>query len=268
SQPLGKTASQREIGQLRRDLAATKESLQAIIEEQEATNEELRSANEEIESSNEELQSANEELETAKEELQSTNEELMTLNEELQTRNVELGQVLNDLTNFLASVNVAMLMLGEDLTVRRFTPAAEKLFNLIPSDIGRPLSDLSRSIFVADLDKSMAKVTSTLMPIERDVQGPDGHWYSVRIRPYRTRENKIEGAVVVMIDIDNIKRALELLLSTAKEPLVTLGADLTVRKANDSFYHTFRLKPEDTEGKFIYEAGDGQWNMLELRKLL
>ncbi len=192
----------------------------------------------------------------------------MTLNEELQTRNVELSQALNDLTNFLASVNVAMLMLDDALTLRRFTPVAEKLFNLIPSDLGRPLSDLSRSVFVADLDKSIASVISTLMPLERDVQGPDGHWYSVRIRPYRTRENKIEGVVVVLIDIDSIKRALELLLSTAKEPLVTLGEDLTVRKANASFYHTFHLKPEETEGKFIYDAGDGQWNMLELRKLL
>ena len=154
----------------------TRESLQSVVEEQEEKNEELKAANEEIQSSNEELQSTNEELETAKEELQSTNEELMTLNEELQTRNVELSQALNDLTNFLASVNVAMLMLDDALTLRRFTPLAEKLFNLIPSDLGRPLSDLSRSVFVPDLDKSIASVISTPMPIERDVQGPDVHW--------------------------------------------------------------------------------------------
>src|SRR5690349_6372673 len=155
---LKKTATQREVAELQRQLAASKQSLQSIIEEQEATNEELKSANEEIESSNEELQSTNEELETAKEELQSTNEELSTLNEELQTRNSELSQLNNDLTNLLASVNVAIIMLGNDLTIRRFTPLAERIFNLIPADVGRRLSDLSRAILVPDLDASLQDV--------------------------------------------------------------------------------------------------------------
>src|SRR5438445_4265801 len=149
---LGKTGTEREVGELRRELAVSKESLQAIIEEQEGTNEELKSANEEIESSNEELQSTNEELETAKEELQSTNEELSTLNEELQNRNSELSLANNDLANLLASVNIPILMVGTDLAIRRFTPVAEKIFNVIPADVGRRLGDINRSIAVPDFE--------------------------------------------------------------------------------------------------------------------
>ena len=145
--------SQREIRRLREEIGQTKESLQTIIEEQEATNEELKSANEEIQSSNEELQSTNEELETAKEELQSTNEELTTLNEEFQNRNSELSQANNDLNNLISSFNMPMLMLGNDLTIRRFTPLAEKLFNLIPSDVGRRISDINPNITLPHLDR-------------------------------------------------------------------------------------------------------------------
>jgi two-component system CheB/CheR fusion protein len=249
-------------------LATTRESLQTIIEEQEANNEELKSANEEIQSSNEELQSTNEELETAKEELQSTNEELTTLNEELQTRNTELGQAINDLTNLLASINIPILMLAEDLTIRRYTPMAERVFNLIPSDLGRRLSDLNRSILIPELDKTVSSVIANLTPIERDVQDRDGHWYSLRVRPYRTRENKIEGVVILLLDIDQLKRALDRVVATAKEPLLTLGADLKLRKANEAFYRAFHLKPEETEGQFIYEIASGQWNTLALRNLL
>ena len=258
----------REIASLKAELALTRESLQTTIEEQEANNEELKSANEEIQSTNEELQSTNEELETAKEELQSTNEELTTLNEELQTRNSEVGQANNDLTNLLASINVAILMLGEDLTIRRYTPTAERMFNLIPSDLGRRFSDLNRSILIPDLEKTITSVMVNLTPLERDVQDRDGNWYSLRIRPYRTRENKIEGVVIMLVDIDQLKDALEMVLTTAKEPLLTLGADLKVRKANDAFYHTFHMIAEETEGRFLYEAGRGQWNTVELRKLL
>ncbi len=131
---LGKTAGQHEITDLRRELAASKESLQAIIEEQEATNEELKSANEEIESSNEELQSTNEELETAKEELQSTNEELTTLNEELSNRNLEMMQLTGELNNLLDSIQMPIVMVDNALTVRRATPAARGAFNILPTD--------------------------------------------------------------------------------------------------------------------------------------
>src|SRR5581483_4248698 len=168
----------------------------------------------------------NEELETAKEELQSTNEELTTLNEELQTRNTELSQVNNDLTNLLASVDVAIIMLGADLTIRRFTPMAERIFNLIPSDLGRHFSDLNRNINMPDLDQSIHQVLDSLTTLEREVQDREGRWYSLRIRPYRTRDNKIDGAVMLLVDIDQQKRAAESVMAVVKEPLITLEADL------------------------------------------
>ncbi len=258
----------RELVNLREELASNRESLQAIIEEQEATNEELKSANEEIQSSNEELQSTNEELETAKEELQSTNEELTTLNEELQTRNTELSLVNNDLTNLLASVNVAIIMLGTDLTIRRFTPMAERIFNLIPSDLGRRFSDLNRNINVPDLEQSIQQVVDSLATLEREVQDREGRWYSLRIRPYRTRENKIDGAVMLLVDIDEHKRAVESVMAVVKEPLITLEADLRVKKANKAFYELFQVTPVATENKYIYELGHGQWNIPKLRTLL
>jgi two-component system CheB/CheR fusion protein len=257
-----------EMNRLKSELIATRETLQTIIEEQEANNEELKSANEEIQSSNEELQSTNEELETAKEELQSTNEELTTLNEELQTRNQELGTVLNDLTNLLASVNIPVVILDEALHIRRYTPMAERIFNLIPSDVGRRLSDLSRPIQIPDLDETVSNVINTLTPIERDVQDQSGRWYSLRIRPYRTRENKIAGAVLLLVDVDHLKRTLEMLLNTAKEPLVTLGPDFVIHKANDSFYKMFDLRAGQTEGRPLFEIAEGQWNILKLRQLL
>src|ERR1051326_4271180 len=266
--PAAVAGEAREVVRLKSELATTRESLQTIIEEQEANNEELKSANEEIQSSNEELQSTNEELETAKEELQSTNEELTTLNDELQTRNSELGRAINDLTNLLSSINVAILMLGNDLAIRRYTPTAERIFNLIPSDLGRKLTDLNRSILIPDLQRTVKSVVENLAPIECDVQDRDGHWYSLRIRPYRTRDNKIEGVVILLLDVDQLKRSLELLLSIAKEPLLTLWPDLKVRMANEPFYRAFRLKPEETVGRFLYEAGQGQWNTLDLRRLL
>jgi two-component system CheB/CheR fusion protein len=200
--------NEREVQHLKDDLRATKESLQAIIEEQEATNEELKSANEEIQSSNEELQSTNEELETAKEELQSTNEELTTLNEELQNRNNELAQVNNDLGNLIGSFNLPILILGNNLSVRRFTPMAEKVFNLIPSDVGRPVSDINPKIVFPELPQVVKEVIENLHTREIEVQDREGRWYSLRIRPYRTSENRIEGAVLVLIDIDEMKQGL------------------------------------------------------------
>ncbi len=261
-------ADRRELHKLRTEVVDTKESLQSIIEEYELTHEELKSANEEIQSSNEELQSTNEELETAKEELQSTNEELTTLNEELQNRNGELGQVNNDLTNLLNSVNVAVLMLGNDLTIRRYTPRAEKIFNLIPSDIGRKLSDLNQNIVAPKLDASIKEVIEELSTVEQEVQDRQGRWYSLLIRPYRTRENKIEGAVLILTDIDEFKRSMEAIMAMSKQPLLALYPDLRVKKGNESFYRVFQMKPEDAENKSIYDLADGTWDLPRLRGLL
>ncbi len=145
--------SRRELTKLEQELSSTREHLQAVIETHEATNEELQSANEEILSSNEELQSTNEELETAKEELQSTNEELTTVNDELRNRNLEVNPINNDLTNVLASIDIAVVLVGSDLTLRRFTHRAQELFSLIPGDVGRPLSNINPSLELPDLAK-------------------------------------------------------------------------------------------------------------------
>jgi two-component system CheB/CheR fusion protein len=194
-----------EIVKMREELASTRESLQAIIEEQEATNEELRSANEEVMSSNEELQSTNEELETAKEELQSTNEELTTLNDELESRNTELEAANNDLLNFMASINIPLVMIGPDLRIRRFSNVSEKLLNLIPGDVGRPVTDIKMKIDVPNFAKLIVEVMDSLQTKELDVKCEAGRWWSVRIRPYRTANNKIDGAVVAFVNIDTLK---------------------------------------------------------------
>ena len=199
---LGKTAAHREIAELRRELATSKESLQAIIEEQEATNEELRSANEEVESSNEELQSTNEELETAKEELQSTNEELTTLNEELSNRNLEMVQMNSDLNNLLASIQLPIVMVDNSLLVRRVTPTARTGFNILQSDVGRPITDFKPNVDVPDLEELLREVVETLGMHERRVTDREGRHYLLRVRPYRTTENKIDGAVITLVDID------------------------------------------------------------------
>jgi two-component system, chemotaxis family, CheB/CheR fusion protein len=204
---LGKTATEQEVAELRCELAASKESLQAIIEEQEATNEELKSANEEIESSNEKLQSTNEELETAKEELQSTNEELTTLNEELSNRNLEMMQLTSELNNLLASIQMPIVMVDNALKVRRTTPAARSAFNILPTDIGRPLSELRPNIDVPDLDDILREVIETLGTRERKVKDKEGRQYSLRIRPYRTTDNKIDGAVLTLVDTEEEESA-------------------------------------------------------------
>jgi len=209
--------SNREVERLQRELTATKEYLQATIEQQDTLSEELRSANEETQSANEELHSTNEELQTAKEEAQSANEELQTVNEELNHRNAELARVNNDLVNLLSGVNIPIVMVGRDLRIRRFTPVAEKLFNLIPTDAGRPISDIKPNLQVDDLPRLIATVIDSLAPHESEVRDHAGRWYSLRIRPYITMDNKIDGASVVLLDIDSIKRALEQLRSAPAE---------------------------------------------------
>ncbi|MBE9005012.1 PAS domain-containing protein [Fortiea sp. LEGE XX443] len=272
------TSDEQEFIQLRQELATTKDYLQSIIEEQQATNQDLRAANEEILSSNEELQSTNEELETAKEEIQATNEELNTINDELQRRNIESTQVSNDLQNLLSSINIPILMLGGDLRIRRFTPAAGKIFNLIPTDVGRPLSDINHNLNLSDLEPQILEVINTLNFKTQEVQDQEGHWYDLRVRPYRTIDHKIDGAVLVLVDIDALKRSVEQLrasrdyaeaiVDTVKESLVVLNTDLRVVSANRYFYETFQVQPAETEQRLIFDIGNGQWNIPQLRSLL
>ncbi|MHC5932663.1 chemotaxis protein CheB [Nostoc sp.] len=276
---------EREIVRLKQELvtakeeqAATQEYLQAVIQQQEDINQDLKVANEEILSSNEELQSTNEELETAKEEIQATNEELNTTNEELRSRNLELHQLNNDLTNLLASINIPILILTLDLRIRRFTPMGQRLFNLIPADAGRPLSDIRTNLDIPDLESLILDVLDTLIIKELEVQTFGGHWYNLRIRPYRTIENQIDGVVLVLIDIDVLKRSAatleqarnyaEAIVETVQVPLIVLDSDLRVNKANHSFYETFQVSPSQTAQSLIFELGNGQWNLPGLRSLL
>ena len=187
---------------LARELEATREYLQSIIEEQESMNEELRSANEEIQSSNEELQSTNEELETAKEELQSTNEELMTLNDELENRNDELAQANNDLINLLSAVDIPIVMLDGKLRIRRFNPGAQRSWNLISTDVGRSINEIKTNLRLDNLDEVVNQVIDNLEVRELEVHDRAGRAHSLRIRPYKTTDNKIDGAVLVLIDLE------------------------------------------------------------------
>jgi two-component system, chemotaxis family, CheB/CheR fusion protein len=275
SQPI---REQQEIQQLQQELNSTKTYLQSIIEEQQSTNQDLRIANEEILSSNEELQSTNEELQTAKEEIQATNEELTTINDELYHRNGEIMQVSNDFQNLLGSINIPILMLECDLRIRRFTETAAHIFNLIPTDIGRPFSDIKHNLNIADLDAQILEVISTLHLKSQEVQDQNGYWYDLRVRPYRTLDNRIDGAVVVLVEIDALRRSneqlmearsyAEAIIQTVRESLLVLSAELQVRMANQRFYDTFQVSPKETEQCQIFDLGNGQWNIPQLRSLL
>lgn len=255
-----------------------REYLQSVIEQQDAANEELRSANEEILSSNEELQSTNEELETAKEELQSVNEELMTVNDQLQTRNVELTKISDDMTNLLGSAKVPMVVVGGDLRIRKFTSAAAKVMDLQSTDVGCPVGQRELKMDVSKLKSLIAEVIERVHTEEREVRDREGHWHLLRICPYWTSDNRIDGAVVVLTDIDDVKRAemrliesadyAESIVETIREPLLVLTADLKVKSANRSFYKTFQVKPGETLDHSFYDLGSGQWDVPPLRRLL
>jgi len=194
-------STSRRIQKLEDELAATKEYLQSVIETQEATNEELQSANEEVLSSNEELQSTNEELETAKEELQSANEELSTVNDELRDRNQEIALSNRDLSNLFANIEIAILIVGTDMKIRRFTPQAQKLLGLIPGDVGRPLENINLIVKIPDLQAMMRKTISEGASSGREVTDPQGLKYLLRILPSLTSEGKIDGAVLTLVAI-------------------------------------------------------------------
>lgn len=268
-----------EVAMLRIGLAASREYVQTIREQCEAVSEELRSSNEEMESSNEELQSANEELETAKEELQSANEELATTNEELRTRNGDLVQVNDDLTNLLGSVQIPIIMLSGDLRIRRFTPTAGKTLQLAGSDIGRPVGNIRFVIPDFDIEQLVKKVIASQEPEAKDVADQSGSWHSVRIYPYRSSDGRVDGAVVVLLDIDAIKRAQQRLqesgdyaravVNTVREPLIILDGELRIHSANSAFYRLFGVGPGDTEGRFLHQVeGSGSWQTPEMLALL
>ncbi|HTY75745.1 MAG TPA: CheR family methyltransferase, partial [Candidatus Nanoarchaeia archaeon] len=195
-----------QISALKEDLNATKLSLQIVNEEREATTEELRAAMEELQSSNEELQSTNEELQTSKEELQSSNEELLTLNEELNNRNQTLNLINDDLLNVVKNVDLTVLIVNNDLQIRRFTPIAQELFKIKPSDLGRSITDFHLGLSEEDLEKLIRTVTTKFVGVSQEVSGGQGRVYELHIQPYLTGDKKVDGAVLSLLDITDRKK--------------------------------------------------------------
>ena len=276
--PVPKKTQQSQVDFLQRELAASREYLQSIIQELEAANEELQSANEEILSSNEELQSTNEELDTAKEELQSTNEELNTVNEELHGRNEELSRVNSDLVNLLGSVQIAIVIVSADLRIRRFTPMAEKVLNLIPADADRLIGHINPNIVGANLEDLIAECIDSISPIEREVQDRQGRWYSLRIRPYRSVENKIDGAVLALFDIDAPKRFEESIrftsafaegvLQASGVPMAIVDSGLRIRSANRHFATLFPSTGDGSRDRLLSEVARLDGTLEELERAL
>ena len=266
------------VEELELELQYTKENLSATVEEMQAANEEMKSTNEELQSTNEELQSTNEELETSKEEIQSVNEEMMTVNAELQSKIKQLAGIQNDMTNFMSSTGIGTIFLDTSLSIRQFTPEAAKIYKLISSDIGRPLSDIKSVIVPDDLIQDARMVLESLIPREKEMQTLENIWFLVRILPYRTLENVIDGVVLTFTDITTRKTAeeeairardyAESIINTIREPLLILDRDLTVVSASRSFYLSFQTTPRETEGKNLVEIGERQWNIQSLITLL
>jgi two-component system CheB/CheR fusion protein len=266
---------------LERELAYASENQHAIVKEMQANNEELQSANEELQSANEELQSSNEEMETSKEELQSLNEETVMINSELYAKIDQLSISQNDQKNLMDNVNTGIVFLDRDLNIRSYTREAVKAYRFITTDLGRPLEDISSNLQDVNLLPELQSVLKTLIPREIEVHSNDGIYYLARIQPYRTVDEVIEGVVLSITDIDILRKTtiklaeLELaqlltegIVNTVVEPLIVLDKDLKVIRASSTFFRYFMVTTEMTIGHKIYELGNGQWDIPDLRELL
>jgi two-component system CheB/CheR fusion protein len=267
-----KTKRRREPDELvhaRQELAATKEYLHSIVSQHLATSEELGITNEELQSANEELQSSNEELQTAKEELQSTNEELETVNEELERGNQLLREANDDLVNVLASVEIGIIIVDPERRVRRFTPKARAAMKLIPSDVGRPIADLQPTLAIPELDASIMAAIETLQVQESEVRHPDGTWYRLQIRPYRTADQKIGGALIAFVDITALRLAREYpaaIVDTVPTPLIVVDDRLRILSANAAFYRAFGATEREITDRELLDVGE--WRSAGLRARL
>jgi two-component system CheB/CheR fusion protein len=238
------------IAALKKELRDKEENLQTTNEELETSNEELKASNEEMQSVNEELQSTNEELETSKEELQSVNEELATVNSELQNKVADLSRANNDMNNLLAGTGVGTVFVDHQLRIQRFTPAIVQVINLIQTDVGRPVGQLVVNLVGYDgLVKDTQEVLETLAPREVEVQTAAGAWFLLRIRPYRTLENVIEGAVISFTDITEMKHARIALRESADLRHLAV----VVRDASDA------IMVQDLDGRIL------AWNPMAAR---
>jgi two-component system CheB/CheR fusion protein len=278
SPPKGSQGDRR-IAELEQELRAKEEYLQVTLEEMETSNEELKSTNEEMQSVNEELQSTNEELETSKEELQSVNEELATVNAELQAKVADLSRANDDMNNLLAGTGVATLFVDDQLRISRFTPAMTQIIKLIPTDIGRSVGDIvSNLVDYTQLVEEIDSVVQTLVPREKVVQTGTGAWFLMRIGPYRTLSNVIEGAVMTFVDISSRKRMEEELrnaravaegiVEATPEPLVVLDDAGVVLSCNRAFYSRFQMTEEEVRGRPLFGLGQGEWANPALHELI
>ncbi len=272
------SAATARIEELEGELKNTKENLRSTIEDHQASNDELKSINEEMQSTNEELQSTNEELETSKEEMQSVNEELITVNTELQSKIEQLAGMQNDMKNLLDNINVGTVFLDNKFNIKRFTRDATAIYRFVTSDIGRALNDIKSNLEEDELLADAQAVLDDLTTREREVRTLAGDWYAVRIQPYRTLDNVIEGVVINFTNINQrvasdsaIKEARMLaegIVDTVRDPLVVLDDSLKVISASRSFYQRFRVSEKATIGKLIYDLGNHQWDIPDLRQLL
>jgi len=260
------------------ELKAAREEMRATIEQYETTNEELTAANEEVTSVNEELQATNEELESSKEELQSLNEELGMVNAQLDRKITELAGVSDDLRNLLKGNDVATIFLDIELRIKWFSPAVRALFDLIDTDIGRPIANFTPKFAFDDLTRHASAAIEQLVTFEQEIAADDGRHLLLRVQPYRTQDNRIAGAVATFIDISDLKAKqlaisearnfAEAIVETVRDPLLALSSDLRVRSANSAFYAMFGITPADTIDRLIYDIVDGRLNIPPLRTLL
>jgi len=254
------------VTQLEQELAASREDLKSAVRELEAVNEEHKAINEEAMSVNEEFQSTNEELETSKEELQSLNEELTALNSQLHETVEQQRATSDDLQNILNSTDVATLFLDANLNIRFFTPAAKSLFNVIASDVGRPLADLTRRFVDDDLLQDARDVLASHTPVRREVKANDDSWFMRGMLPYRSKNGQVEGLVITFAGISEMKAAereiqvarayLDSIIATIRQPLVVLDEELRVISASSSFHRVFSVKSEELVGRHLLAAGE------------
>ena len=261
------------IAELERELQHTRESHQTTVEELESSNEELKSINEEMQSSNEEFQSTNEELESSREELQSLNEELQTINAELQSKVEELSGIHDDMRNLLNSTEIATIFVDNHMRIRRFTPGATAIINLIQADMGRPLQHVVTNLSYKGMIDDLGDVLKKLVPRETEVQTTAGAWYKMRILPYRTLDNRIEGAVLTFTSITEQKQAQHVLSAANLEmeqawllirkifdmnsdPLVVLDPEGRMVTANSAFADMVKVRPEKIKGMDIFKINN------------
>lgn len=278
SKPAAATEKDEVIEELEKELRFTREHLQRSMEEMETSFEELKSTNEELQSTNEELQSTNEESNTAKEEMQALNQELMTLNMEFRAKTEELTELNNDVNNLLNSAEVATIFLGNNLHIKRFTPKMTKIVNLIQSDVGRPVTHISSNLKYDHLATDVKSVIDRLIPKDIQVEAKNGQWYAMRIVPYRTLDNFIDGAVITFNEITPLKRMeserdtarafASALVDVVREPLLALDGEWKVVTGNRAFARLFNLNPDQIRGQLVYTLQNGQWDVPDLRALL